>query len=329
MSERVYEMLWDCAYCGTRKLLGKTHRFCPKCGAPQDAERRYFPSEDEKVAVEDHEYAGADRACPACESAMSAKALHCTQCGSPLEGAREVRRVDALPPPAPAPLAAAKPGRGMASCLLPALGLVVLLVAGVLVTAFWKRDAQAEVAEASWERSVAVESLAPVQESAWCDSLPRAAYSVSRRREVRSHRRVEAGEDCRTVNVDRGDGTFSQRRECTPRYREEPVYDLRCVFTIDRWSESRREVARGGAGGAPPSWPALSLRGGDCRGCEREGRRTTSYKVVLQAGSRRFTCDVPEARWASFTQGSKWAYKVGVVTGSPDCGSLTPLPRGS
>ena len=49
-----YEMLWDCAYCATPKLLGKSHRHCPKCGAPQDPERRYFPADSEKVAVEDH-----------------------------------------------------------------------------------------------------------------------------------------------------------------------------------------------------------------------------------------------------------------------------------
>src|SRR5688500_9569109 len=138
MAERVYEMLWDCAYCGTRKLLGKTHRFCPKCGAPQDAEKRYFPSDDEKVAVEDHVYVGADRMCGACGSAMSAKALHCSQCGAPLEGAREVRRADAEPK---APPSVAKPARGLASCLLPALAIAVLVVGGLLVTFFWKKDA--------------------------------------------------------------------------------------------------------------------------------------------------------------------------------------------
>ena len=31
--ERVYEMLWDCAFCGTQKLLGLQHRHCPSCGA--------------------------------------------------------------------------------------------------------------------------------------------------------------------------------------------------------------------------------------------------------------------------------------------------------
>jgi hypothetical protein len=136
---------------------------------------------------------------------------------------------------------------------------------------------------------------------------------------------VAAGEDCKTVNVDRGDGTFSPRRECTPRYREEPVYDQRCEFTVDRWAESRRATSTGKGNAPPPHWPQLSLRAGDCRGCEREGRRLGTYKVALLTGDKRFVCDVSESDWRSFEPGSKWAFKVGVVTGSPDCKSLKRL----
>jgi hypothetical protein len=128
------------------------------------------------------------------------------------------------------------------------------------------------------------------------------------------------------VNVDRGDGTFAQRRECTPKYRQEPVYADRCDYTVDRWVEARRAVASGAAQGLAPHWPALSLRRGECRGCEREGARRTSYKVGLQAGGKRFLCEVPEERWASFQPGTSWSFKVGVVTGSPDCRSLQPAP---
>ena len=65
----VYEMFWDCASCGTSRLLGKSHRHCPACGAPQDPARRYFPAESEKVAVHDHRFVGVDRVCSACETA--------------------------------------------------------------------------------------------------------------------------------------------------------------------------------------------------------------------------------------------------------------------
>ena len=65
--EKNYEMFWDCEYCGSSKLLGITHRHCPNCGAPQDPEKRYFPPDEEKVALEDHENTGADWHCPSCD----------------------------------------------------------------------------------------------------------------------------------------------------------------------------------------------------------------------------------------------------------------------
>ena len=56
MEETHYEMLWDCEYCGTDKLLGVSQKFCPNCGSAQNAEKRYFPKDDEKVAVADHDH---------------------------------------------------------------------------------------------------------------------------------------------------------------------------------------------------------------------------------------------------------------------------------
>ena len=92
-TSKTYEMLWSCEYCGAKKLLGKTHRHCPECGAAQDPARRYFPSEEEKVAVEDHVFVGADVHCPACKAPMSKAAKHCAECGAPLEGGGEVARI--------------------------------------------------------------------------------------------------------------------------------------------------------------------------------------------------------------------------------------------
>src|SRR5215813_11562089 len=90
---KVYEMQWDCRFCGTKKLLGKTHRFCPNCGGQQDPTWRYFPSDAEKVAVQDHVYVGADRICPACKTLNSANAEFCGNCGSPMTKAAEAKKV--------------------------------------------------------------------------------------------------------------------------------------------------------------------------------------------------------------------------------------------
>ena len=83
-----YQMLWDCPHCRAPRLLGLTHRHCPQCGAPQDAKLRYFPSDAEKVKVEDHVYAGRDLVCRYCSAYNGRASKHCGECGSPLsEGA--------------------------------------------------------------------------------------------------------------------------------------------------------------------------------------------------------------------------------------------------
>ena len=53
---KVYQMLWDRQFCGTAKLLAKTHRVCPKCKAPQNPARRYFPSDADTVEVKNYTF---------------------------------------------------------------------------------------------------------------------------------------------------------------------------------------------------------------------------------------------------------------------------------
>jgi hypothetical protein len=90
---KVYEMLWDCKFCGHQKLLAKTDRTCPQCGAPQDPSWRYFPSDADKVEVENYTFAGKDRLCPACDSINTADQKFCIRCGASMEGAAEASTV--------------------------------------------------------------------------------------------------------------------------------------------------------------------------------------------------------------------------------------------
>ena len=94
-SEGFFEMLWDCEHCGATALLGKSQRHCAECGAPQNPAKRYMPTPEQQQRVDGHQYVGADRECPACRAPMSAKGTNCTQCGSPLDGSREVRGIEA------------------------------------------------------------------------------------------------------------------------------------------------------------------------------------------------------------------------------------------
>jgi hypothetical protein len=336
-----FEMLWDCPYCGTRKLLGGTHRFCPGCGAPQDPSRRYFPADEEKVAVEGHEYVGADRVCGACGSAMSARARHCTQCGSDMTGASEVRRVedgsrgDAAAASAPAALlrsprgiAAAGRGRRGRGCLWTGLGLLGTAAIGLVVAALWTRPVTATVTGQTWERSIAIEQYGPARESGWCDAVPSGAYDVSRERRQREARRVEDGQDCTTVRVDQGDGTFREDEKCTPRYREEAVTDDYCHYTVDRWSVERTVRATGEGADPGPRWPEARLtRQGECRGCERTAARKERYVVRLAVeGDGDAECEAAEEAWRGMSPGSRWRARQRVVRGSMACDGLRPAP---
>jgi hypothetical protein len=350
-SEQVYEMLWDCKFCGTKKLLGKTHRFCPNCGAAQDDEARYFPSDDEKVAVTDHVYYGADVICKNCDTLNSANASFCQQCGTSLEGAKSAQLAqddqvigdgEHFLGTAPINVAQERFERKLEAAglqqdgrakrgpdrrvLYIVLGIVGLLIVAVLVALFWKRETSAYVTAHNWTREIRIESYEPRADSAWCDAMPGDAYSITRRTEQRGSRQIPDGETCSTVRVDNGDGTFSERRQCTTRYRSEPIYDDRCYFTVNRWAYERSVNASGSSLRESPFWPDLRLANtGTCIGCEREGGREDHYLVQLRSGDEEYTCDLEQAQWSSMPIESTWTFEVGVLTNRPDCSTLEPV----
>ncbi len=320
----VFEMLWDCAFCETTQLLGKTNRYCPSCGAPQDEKKRYFPPPGKEVAA-NTTYDGVDLKCPACGTPNGAKANNCRHCGSPLNEAAAVNplaeRSDR--PVAPVAVPTKKAGLGLAAKA--AIGGGVLVVGLIAVAVMWKKEVSATVEGHSWKREIAIEALQQVSESAWRDAVPVDAYATSCSREERSTKKIPDGETCHTKDVDRGDGTFERKNVCETKYRSEPVYDDKCRYTVDRWRRSRAVVAEGGLD-ATPAWPAVSLRqAGNCRGCEREGAKTEEYLVQLGGpDDAKFKCDKPEAEWLLFKKGGKYPLQVHMLTGSADCSSLKP-----
>jgi len=321
MGELVFEMLWDCRYCGSKKLLGLTHRHCPSCGAAQDPNGRYFPPEHEKVAVQNHEYVGADVVCRYCGAASSKKARNCGQCGAALsEGAPATPRSFLVEPTAFG--GSTPPPRPLWKVLVPSLCL--LAVAVVVTLMVWKKDEKLVVASRSWERVIDVERLGPTRESSWCDELPANAAGVTRRREQRGTTQVGDGEDCRVQKQDRGDGTFQETRVCTPKHKSEPAYAEKCEYTRVKWSRQRQERAEGTAAAAP-HWPAVSMAAGcDAVGCEREGRRTERYTVVLKdAAGETYRCNVTENAWSGYAEGKSYGAKIRAL-GSLDCASLSP-----
>jgi hypothetical protein len=338
MAEQFFEMLWDCGQCSTHGLLGKAQRHCPMCGAAQDPAKRYFPEEGKEVEVMGHQFVGADWRCTYCDAPNSAAAAFCVGCGGPKDGAREVALVQdatsasspimgSQPPATPAaPVAPAANTRAGGFPWVKAVIALFLVVASVVAYLFFStHDETAQVAEKSWSREIDVEQFTAVRTSEWCDALPSGAYQVSRSREQRSTRQVADGQDCRDVRSDKGDGTFSKTRECSTRYRDEPVYDDKCSFRINRWQVVRTARAQGGAQLAP-AWPtpviSSNLVASNTLGAERLGSRREHYRVQLQSkNDKQWTCDLPPNQWETLSQGTPVVLKVR-GTGGADCSTL-------
>jgi hypothetical protein len=326
MAELVYEMVWDCRYCGATKLLGLTHRHCPNCGAQQDPNARYFPADHEKVAVQNHEFVGADVQCRYCGGPSSRRAHNCGQCGAPLAEGAQVQTRQAPLPQAQVPTNAATavpPSRPLWKVVVPILALCVVAIVVLLLV--WKKEQAFVVASHGWRRSVSVERLGPSRESAWCSALPATASEVSRHREQHGTKQVPDGEDCKTHKKDRGDGTFKEEQVCSPKYKDEPIYEDKCDYVVVKWSQARKEIAEGAATTPAPHWPAVTLARPACNsaGCEREGSRDESYTVVFSdAKGESYKCDFAQATWATFPDGHRYTGKLRALVNTLDCSSL-------
>lgn len=335
--ETYYEMLWDCTQCGTTGLLGTTHRHCPACGAAQDPAKRYFPEPGQEVEARNHRYVGVDWACLYCATSNSNAAAFCVNCGAGKDGTQPVAlKTDAeAPAPSPAPPPAAKPRAGRR--LLWVLGAVLLaLVMGALYLFTATRDATATVAARDWSREIQVERLVRVPESGWREAVPPDAYRVMCQREQRSTRQVPDGQVCQDVRLDKGDGSFVKHRECSTRYRSEPVYGERCSYQVNRW-RSTRAVQAGSAQAALPFWPGVGALatppvgsnlasgvgagGATGLGTERLGPRSERYVLHLNVGGKTQACDVPEAVWAKYQQGATVPLKTRLA-GGVDCAAI-------
>jgi hypothetical protein len=316
MTERIesdgfFEMLWDCDHCGTKGLLGKSQRHCPECGAPQNPDKRYYPTPEQQQKVEGHTYVGADRRCPSCDAPMGAKANNCTQCGSPLDGSKEVRGVDDAKPTAP-------PRKKRRIWPYAVAGLVVL---GLAVWWLFIRSHEAEVTVVAhrWERAIAIEQFGPQHHEGWRDAVPVGADLAGCTRRQRSSRQIEDGEDCHTERHDRKDGTFEQVKKCKPKYRSEPIDDDWCSYTVRAWGKV--DAATSSGTGLAPAWPAVNEPADPpaVSGARRQGARTEH--LVLDFGPAG-TCEVSDAIWRKYSDGQHAKLEVRARSDEVVCGSL-------
>jgi ribosomal protein L40E len=323
IDDPVYEMFWDCEYCGTPELLGKTHRHCPACGALQDSERRYFPPKDKRVAVENHVYYGADKICRGCENANSAKAEFCGACGA---GLNDSALANSIPNPssAPASRVVAKPA-GSSKLRIILTIIVITAIALICWNYYFTRVDQVKVVSHHWKRSVVVEEYSRVTKSSWCDNLPASTQVLRRTREVKSKRKVEDGQTCSSVQIDNRDGTFRTEKRCKPKYRYRDEYGDKCFYHQLVWL--KHDTKKLAEDGLEPRWPRIDIE--PCSrpavGCLREGRRSERYFLRLDFAGKIEECKVPIALWQSASVGETLSAEISGLTSAVKCGTLRVL----
>ncbi|MBM4360109.1 MAG: hypothetical protein FJ096_18540 [Deltaproteobacteria bacterium] len=313
-SEKTYEMLWDCEYCGAKKLLGLTQRFCPTCGGPQNPAKRYFPSDADKVAVEDHPFVGADVTCPSCRHAMGSACNNCSNCGSPIQGGKQVamhgEQVLGAGGQWQNPAAVGAGPTPAKKSWVPTILLIVVLaiVALIVARATIKKDGEVTVARHEWLRSIAVERLDEVDEKGPCKSVPANARILER---------GKAEPTCTTKRIDSGDGTFKEKKECTEAVEQ-------CTYKVEKWKTATTAKETGGLD-REPVWPTPAMKLCTTRGCERAGEKTETYTVFFKdTAGKDHSCALSDlAGWKGYAKGAKYGGKIRVVGGDLDCDSLT------
>ena len=312
---KTYEMMWDCSYCDTKKLLGKSHKHCPNCGTAQDSTKRYFPPDSEKVAVEDHKFVGKDKICGFCEAPNSALAKFCTECAGPMDGTKDVALVGEEPKPEQAKQKKQKQG----SALKWVIGFVAIIVAIGFIFSI-EEDKGVTVTGHSWSRSIEVEQYKEVTEEAWEDRVPLEGKIKSCREKERDTEKVPDGETCSIVKKDNGDGTYRESEECQTKYKTIPIYDDWCTYKIKKWTVVRTENSAGKD--LQPNWPTVSMNSCDITAlsCEREGQRTSVYAIQLQdEEGKNHECSFAENKWKSIQDGTSKVMGFGAITGLIDC----------
>lgn len=294
-----------CSYCGAGNLATST--FCSQCGAELS----------EGTARESGDIVGAfqpesapDVICSYCGTSNPGTALNCSQCGA------------ALPKPNQPARPAAKQKRPSARMsgtarfvLFAALGLFVVGCIALIVISSRTEDVVGEVQDVSWEYTVAVEGLIPVQDEEWRDNIPDDAEILSCQEEVRRVQPQPAPnsvEVCGTpYTVDTGTGVGEVVQDC-----EYQVYDDRCRFTVLAWQAV--DLVSLSGGDFAPQWPNPILSQD-----QRLGEGREFYEVVFNADGRSYSYNPDNlTEFSRFEDSDRWILQVNgfdnVVSVQPD-----------
>lgn len=297
---------WDCPFCGHKKIQG-TIRVCPDCGNPRGSETKFYmeASDVEYLSEEasQDKGKGADWLCPYCDKLNPVSVTSCIGCGALREESEQdyfsmQKEAQTIEPESPPPKQTEKPSKSKKRT--PSIkwiggGAAILAVLLCIAAFFVPKSKTFHCTDVFWENVINIEAYETVEESGW--DLPSDGRLLEEKKEIRSYtdvldhyeevtktRRVESGSHTEYTYEDNGDGTFKEiphevtdytdetYTEKEPVYRQEPVYDTKYYYEIDKWIP-KRKVENSGHDHSPV-WGATNLSDN-----EREGSRDSTYYV--------------------------------------------------
>lgn len=285
-----------CAYCGTRNP-GDAET-CSRCGADlSEGTRR----EAGQVVGAHKKGPAEDITCSYCGSVNPGTSRKCWNCGANLE-------LEKPKPVKPKPEPTTRQ-RSTSPLIFAVIG-VVFIAACIGLFMFLNRtdDVQGRVSDYSWERSIVILGLAPVNREAWRDEIPGGADIRACRQEYRytaNQWRPNSVEVCGTpYTVDMGSGLGEVVQDC-----QYEVYDDLCEYSELQLLPVNTLILEGDD--QNPQWPSVNLDPN-----EEEGEREESYRITFSADGEQYvyrTDDVEE--YQNFTLGSNWILKVNPLGG--------------
>ncbi len=341
MADKIVMGYWDCPSCGSTGIPGTTYD-CPNCGRQRGKETKFYMKSGEVKYVPGHKVVGADWYCEYCGALNSAGRTSCENCGAPKAESKD--DYFSLKEPKPKPVvntgqsaqtnkaenqSFSDKKRHLPLWIWIAAGIALTIIISNLISSYVNkpREYTFDVQEMAWENTIDIDEYKTFRESDWY--LPNGARLAYTATEIRSYesvldhyesvtksRQVESGGHYETSYSDNGDGTFTEHEnyvpdytteyytEDEPVYRQEPIYDTRYYFDIDRWEYERSETTSGKD--KNPYWPEPELSEK-----ERESGRSTKYTMsgVLHYRSfgkdkeKNVTYDIQESWWKEIKEG--------------------------
>ncbi len=200
----------------------------------------------------------------------------------------------------------------------------LLAILAIIIFAMIPRKADTILDSKAWNRAIEVEEYKTVQESDWYVPDGGRVYKTAREIhhydnvldhyetvEVQKSRQVQDGYDTSVSYTNNGDGTYTENKTQTPRYRTEyyyekeqqpvyvsvPRYQTKYYYDIDKWVPGRTVETSGTDD--EPYWGELNLAQN-----EREGNHSEEYRMTFKnKKDKTYSCSTTEEIWSKYKVG--------------------------